>query len=180
MKKFLNNPWTIGLGTTFFGFLLTIIWDRIKGIEILSTVKAIISFVYNGILAILNFEIKLWWLLIGIAVLILGLYIALKIAEAKSDNQPAFLSYTKDKIQGWLWEWDWIKNYYGQYEVKNLHPICENCGTPLVSGSRHGGGLECLRCKKYIIGDSFDIDHVQLLIYDNARRNMFPREDKHL
>lgn len=109
MKKFLYNPWTIGIGTTLLAFFLPIVWDLIKGLEILTTTKEILSFLLNIVLAFLNFEIKAWWLLIAVAVLALALYIAAKIADVKAENQPAFLRYTKDTIQGWCWEWNWQK-----------------------------------------------------------------------
>lgn len=175
MKKFLYNPWTIGIGTTLLAFFLPIVLDLIKGLQILTTTKEILSFLFNIILTFFNFEIKVWWLLIAVAVLALALYIAVKIADVKADSQPAFFRYTKDTIQGWCWEWNWQKNSFGEYDVYNLHPICTHCGTPLIQSDPFYGRIKCLRCNRDYPNSLPNLDHIKMIILDTARRNLFTK-----
>lgn len=53
MKKWAKNPWVLGIGTTVIGGVL---------------------------LSFLNFEIKVWWLLIAIAIIVVGLFVVAKIS----------------------------------------------------------------------------------------------------
>lgn len=80
----------------------------------------------------MNYELKLWWILLTIVILTFVLWIVIKIKEF-GESGPEFLKYTKDTIQGWNWEWTWRKNYDGKYVVDDLHPVCESCGTPLAA-----------------------------------------------
>ena len=83
VKKFFLNPWTVGIGVAIFSFLLTIIGDVAKGEKILSTFIAIIDWLYNAILVFLIFDLKVWWVLLGIILLFLLLWIYSKIVDAK-------------------------------------------------------------------------------------------------
>jgi hypothetical protein len=77
-KNFLKSPWTISIGTATFSLFLTMLYDSIKQKPILSTLGAIFNWIWNAIISILTFNIKVWWLLLGIAILILILYIVAK------------------------------------------------------------------------------------------------------
>ena len=81
MKKFLKSPWTISVVSTLLGSVLTIIYDVFKGKKILSTLLNILRGIWNFIISVLNFELKLWWVLLGIALLILVLWIVFKVKE---------------------------------------------------------------------------------------------------
>lgn len=41
MKKFLKSQWTIRIGTTLFGFILTVVYDVVKQKDIFSTILAL-------------------------------------------------------------------------------------------------------------------------------------------
>lgn len=171
MKKFLKNPWTIGVGTTLLGFVLTVLYDIFKGKKILSTIIIIIRTIVNGICTFLTLKIKVFWIIIGLAIVILALWIYSKYLDSKDRVlQPKFLKYTEDSICGLLWAWTWEKNIYGLYEIENLHPICSKCKTPLVSEHDYYGGLKCLRC-----GERYNVDvqpeiNIKMLISDNVKK----------
>ena len=128
MKKFFKNPWILGIGTTVIGGIaLSFILDWIKGVDWLSTLKAVVNFIVNVIVTFLNFELKVWWILIAVALIILVLFFIAKYYDAKSQNEkPSFLSYTKDSVLGYTWEWEYSKGYDGKYSIKNLHLVLES------------------------------------------------------
>ena len=175
IKKFFLNPWTVGIGVAVFSSFLTIVVDFVRGEKILSTFITIIHWVWNTILSFLSFELKVWWVLIGIVIIALGLFIYSGFLDQKS-SPPLFTNYKQDTILGLKWKWEWIKNYSGKYEISNLHPICEHCDTPLTGDTSYYGGLICLRCgfRKTSIPD---IDNVKMLIADNVRRRYFEQEE---
>lgn len=81
MKKWAKNPWVLGIGTTVIGgVLLSLLLDWIQGIDWLSTFKNVMRFIFNGVVFFLNFEIKVWWLLIAIAIIVVGLFVVAKIS----------------------------------------------------------------------------------------------------
>lgn len=119
MKKWAKNPWVLGIGTTVIGgVLLSLLLDWIQGIDWLSTFKNVMRFIFNGVVSFLNFEIKVWWLLIAIAIIVVGLFVVAKISGSQSNNiPPTFLQYTKDYMLGYSWEWTYSKMYDGKYTL---------------------------------------------------------------
>lgn len=92
MKKFAKNPWVLGIGTTIIGgVLLSFLLDWIKGINWLSTLKSFFEVIVNALMAFLNFELKVWWVLVAIVFVIVAFFVIAKIYDAKSKNDtPAF------------------------------------------------------------------------------------------
>jgi len=173
MKKITRNPWVLGIGTTVIGgVLLSLLNDWIKKVDWLSTLKAVISFITNAVIAFLNFEIKVWWLLVAIAILFAVLAIYVKILDAKAKSSPVpFLSYTKDSVLGYTWEWDYSKTYDGKYTISNLHPICSKCGMKLKQGGTFGFEMICLRCNTSQNWEDNLLYDAQMLIEDNIKKN---------
>ena len=178
MKKFLKSSWAIGIGTTVIGgVLLSIVLDLIQNVSILSTLKSVFVFIWNCIISFLTFEIKVWWLLIAIAVIFFVLWIISKCYDAKADDdKSSFLRYTQDDISGYSWEWTWEKNWEGKYKVEHLHPICTQCKTPLVSTGNYYGHLKCPRCNALLNYNSSIETEVLVLIYDNAKKGNFNKQ----
>lgn len=102
MKKWAKNPWVLGIGTTVIGgVLLSLLLDWIQGIDWLSTFKNIMRFIFNGVVSFLNFEIKVWWLLIAIAIIVVGLFAVAKISGSQSNiYSPHF--YNTPRITCWV------------------------------------------------------------------------------
>lgn len=181
MKNFFKNPWTISLGSVIVGFLLTVMYDILKGNNILSTVDGIISSIIKFCHLVLNFQLKVWWVLAGLTVIIGILVIIAKINESRlsqeEEAKPPFIKYTKEQIKGWCWEWRWFKNLYGEYDIDNLHPVCSSCGTPLVRSYNFKYNLECMRCNRKYGEDLPDLNNIKIYILDSAKRGIY-RKDK--
>lgn len=173
MKKLFKNPWTLGIGTTVVGgVLLSFILDWIKGVDWLSTLKSGVKFIGNALIAFLNFELKVWWVLTAIALIILALIFLAKYYDAKAKNEkPPFFSYTKDSVLGYTWEWEYSKGYDGKYSISNLHPVCSKCGMNLKQGGVYGMQMECLRCNKTFSWKDSLRDDARMLIDDNIKKN---------
>lgn len=178
MKKFFKNPWTLGIGTTVIGGIaLSFILDWIKGVDWLSTLKTVVNVIINAIVSFLNFELKVWWILIAVALIVLALVFIAKYYDEKSKNEkPSFLSYTKDSVLGYTWEWEYSKGYDGKYSIKNLHPVCPECGMILKQEGPYGYRLECLRCNKTFSFQSSSRTDAQMLIEDNIKKNYFKNQ----
>lgn len=176
-KKFLMNPWTITLGSGLIILLVTVVIDLVTAEKVFSTLATIIFSVWCGILALLNFELKVWWVLAGIAVLIFARFLCSKYLDSKqtTHKDPEFISYTKDYILGYHWKWIWKKDLYDKLYIENLHPVCNECETPLTLSYGYGE-LKCLRCGKVYHNAQPDENDVKMLIHDNVRRKYYPNE----
>lgn len=173
MKKFLKNPWFFTIGTTVIGgVLLTLVNDWIKKVDWLSTLKAVVNFIVNAVVAFLNFELKVWWVLVAVAILVAFLIIYVIILDTKPTSNPTpFLSYRKDSVLGYTWEWDYKQTYDGKYTICNLHPICSKCGMRLKQGGPYGLDMECLRCRTTQKWEDDYLIDAQMLIEDNIKKN---------
>ena len=173
MKKFMKNPWVLAVGSTVIGgVLLSFVLDWIKGVDWLSTLKTIVNFIVNAIVTFLNLKLKVWWVLVAVALLFVALIIYSKILDAKEkNNQVPFLAYTKDSLLGYTWEWEYIKNYDGKYTITNLHPVCSKCGMVLKQDGLYGFHMQCLRCNTILQWKESLRDDAQMLIEDNIKRN---------
>lgn len=171
------NPWVVTIGG---GLILTWVIDFIRSEKIFSTFVVIISWVWKKIVVFLNLEIKMWWLLIATMIIVVGLYVVMRILDAKQQesNEADFLKYTTDSILDFKWRWQWSKDTLdNKYDVSDLHPICPKCGTPLVES--HGGyseKYECLRCKYTSNKRLPDFNHVKMMIRDNVERKYFNKD----
>lgn len=181
MKKVLKNPWTIGIGTTLLGFLLTVLYDVIKGENVFSTIWGVLTGIGRAVLYFLNIDLKVWWVITGLIAVVIILCFFVKYQESKSKHDertdPPFFQYTNDRIQGWNWEWTWKKNMFDEYEIDNLHPVCEKCGTPLVRSENYLH-LECMRCNKQYSRDLPRFERIKIYILDSAQRGLYPKGDK--
>ena len=175
IKKFFLNPWTVGIGVAIFGFFLTIVGDVVTGEKIFSTFVTGVRWAWKVILSFLTFDLKVWWVLLGIVVIFFGLWIYSKILDANhsTPQEPPFLSYTQDDILGYRFEWEWKKDYFGKYGAENIRPICPKCGTPLVREYRGMSWFRCLRCDKQYQKTYPNESHVKMMVHDNVRLKFF-------
>ena len=176
MKQFIKSAWGVSIGTTLLGFILTVLYDLVKNKPILSTVWNIIKAIWRFIITVLNLELKLWWILLGIIVLILILLIIVKIGDMKNAevSNVSFLNYKNDTIQGWNWSWRWEMQYDGKYHIVDLRPLCPKCKTPMRSGLYDY--LECPRCRHATQQYMPNICDIATVIIDNIDRGLFSKE----
>ena len=172
MKNILKSPWTIGITTTLLGFFLAVVYDFIKKKQFLSTVKTILLALRNGLVAFLNFELKVWWILLGIAGLLLLLIIVADIKGKGKDSESDFMGYTEDYFGNWKWSWKWKYNTYKTaWCPSDFEAHCPECDTPMFH-DRDEYFFQCPRCGFESSGmddhkKSYEVD---ALIVDNINR----------
>ena len=180
LKKFFMNSWTVTIGGgLILSVIISVINDFVKKDQVFSTINTILSAICKVLLGILNYKIKVWWLLVGIIILILIIFIFVKYLDHnhRISIEPEFLEYTQDIILGYKWKWNWQKDIYGKYCIEGLCPICSQCGTPLIEELRgYGIHYKCLRCNREYYENMPNFDHVKIMITDNVRRKYFPGE----
>ena len=171
MKKFLKSPWTISIGSTLLGFLLTVLYDFAKGKHVFSTIKAVFTTLYDWIVLSLNFQIRVWWILLALAVLVVIRCIILHNKQEQSDERPAFLDYTSDRFSKWKWSWEWnFSSLEQKWQVSNLHPHCPKCDTPMLS-DKYESYFQCPRCKYDSGYENIEKSYeVEAVIIDNLDR----------
>lgn len=174
MKKFFKTPWGISIGTAIFSFLLFLGYDLLKSQPALSTLGSILQAVGTAILAFFNFQLRVWWIIIGIIVLIIAIYIWYKVSDAKEPNRPDFCNYNNDTFQHWRWSWSWSWNDYKKaWTVNELRAHCPQCNTPMIdhSSATFGAQFSCPRCNFHAHDDNCDIPFkVERVILDNLDR----------
>ena len=175
-SKWLKTPQGISLSAVFIGFILTVIWDSIKDKPVFTTIFFILKSVWNFIAFLLNFQLRVWWILIGIAIIVFVFHLIVKFSSEK-EALPDFLDYTSDKISGWNWSWLWERQYDRKYDIENLHLECPNCETPLIETYRGFGGVACPRCNYSTTKELPDFNTIELLIKDNVRKKHYPQKN---
>ena len=172
MKKFMSNPWVIGIGSTAIGGL--VVW-WLTNAECLNTINALICFATNTGLAFLNFELKVWWVLVAIVLVAVLFFIMAKYSGVQAEREfPTFLHYTKGSAVGYMWEWSYEKTIDGKYAISGLHPVCPECGMRLKQDGVYGQEMRCLRCNKTLRWKDSLLTDARMLIEDNIRRNYQP------
>jgi hypothetical protein len=151
IKNFLSTPWGISIGTTVFGVLFTLFVDYIRSKPGLSTLKMIVSSVCTFFVSILNYKLKLWWVIIAIVVTLITFYLILRISEGKVDS-PTYTKYKSDTFKVWKWSWEWKQSSYDKrWQVSNLTAYCPKCGHSLLQSYDllYGYSFQCPMCNFY-------------------------------
>lgn len=171
MKKFLKSPWTIGISTTLLGFILTVGYDLIKGKQVFTTIGKFFSVLWGWIIAFLTFDLQVWLVLVGIAVIFCALYVVVKISDNKEQVKPNFTNYTQDHFRLWKWSWSWEwSSYYKKWRVANLQAHCPKCDTPMSHDS-YEDIFQCPRCSFRAEYDNHEKSYeVEAVIIDNLNR----------
>lgn len=173
MKKVLKSPYTI---TILGGLIVLIVWslisDYMSGDKLLTMFSTILTSVYGAIISFLTFDIKVWWLLLGIACAII---IALIIASSKPQVQtkPKFRNYTHDHFRTWKWSWNWqFSDYKSGWHVANLRAHCPQCDTPMFH-DQNEDVFQCPRCQFQSGYKNHEKSHeVEAIIIDNLDRKI--------
>lgn len=147
VKKIWKSPWTIAIVSAFLAPIATIIIDAIMKKPFLSTLWSVIRTLWSWIITFLTFDLKVWWVLLGICVIIGIFFVIAKISDAKQeDKEPEFLSYKNDTFCSWKWSWEWqLFNRDKKWHVVNLKAHCPKCDTPMFHDS-YETSFQCPRC----------------------------------
>ncbi len=173
LKTILGNPYTITITGVILSFLLTLLYDFFTKNPFLSTLNNSFSWALDKILQFLNYNVKMWWLIVVIASIIVIKSIAIKINENKV-VKPNFLSYREGTLKKWKWTWDYQKNF-NKWEVTNLVPYCPNCDTKMlkVGTGYFFSGYKCPRCEIHF--SEYDSEE-EILIRSLIEDNIIKRE----
>lgn len=168
------------IGTLIMAWLGNYFYDSTKGdvksIPILKYVIIFFNWLYDTVVAILNFPIKVWWLIVGSLVMFV-IYRAFK--AANKVQTPDFINYKKDVFKRWIWRWDWKPTNTG-WKITNLTPYCPKDDVQLINNS---GPFEarfyCPKCStefgEYRDPIEFPVD-AEVLIGDKIKKGNYPRE----
>jgi len=171
-KRFINNPWTINIGSGLFILVATLLTDATKSKPIFTTINQIFNFVIGIIKTILFFKIAVIWIITAIILLFIILFIIKK--DATDVTLPEFTKYKSEVFKKWRWSWEWKYNERKQeWYIAYLTPHCPNCDTPLMdnSSSYYERGMDCPRCSYKSLSINYeDSESTKVLITDNANK----------
>ena len=135
MKNWIKSPWGISISTTIFSFLLTMGYDYSKEKPILTTIWKVIVWIWDLILTILNFNLKVWWIIVAIGLFILILFLIDKFKKEET-FKPDFDSYREGKFKRWKWTWGWNWNQLkNAWSISDMKAHCPHCDTPMINNS---------------------------------------------
>ncbi len=131
------------------------------------------EYLYILILKFLNFEIRVWWIIVFLIGAIGILYLIDKF-QVKEPDSPNNLIYKKDNFKGWLWTWQWEWNaYQNSWNVSNLKAHCPKCETLLIDTKYFTNEIsfDCPRCSFNHKERDIELpSKIEMLILDNIRR----------
>lgn len=171
-KNWIKSPWSISVGTAIFSLLLTMFYDYSKEKPILTTIWLMFKWTIDSVWSILNYDLKFYWIIIAIALLILALFI-IESFKKEEIYKPDFYNYREDKIKKWKWSWSWTLNdLSGNWTISNMKAHCPKCDTPLIN---HSNSFElnfsCPRCNFIAEDEQCDEQYkIERIIIDNIER----------
>ncbi|MBQ7784824.1 MAG: hypothetical protein IJ381_01560 [Clostridia bacterium] len=175
MKKFLNNPWVVTVGSSVIFAGLTAVYDYAQKRKVFTTLWWLLSSAFKWVIKILNVELRFWWVLVFAAVIALGVYLISHSKGPELPKIPEFIEYTEEMYGGWKWEWDWEKNYEGKWDAVNLRAHCPKCDTPMRHNARETE-FRCPRCGKHtFLNQRMISKDVRVVILDNVNRKYFKK-----
>jgi len=200
IKKILNkpNPWLVGIGSPVIVSAVSYSVAKVAGWDIDNLLKQIYESTLNFLAGVFHFNIQLWVIALIVIGIILLRILILKIHKNSSinnstqeDDLPDFINYTSGVFAGQLkWTWGYSKSSVnGQYDIVDLSPLCERCGTTLtIKHFMSSLDASCPRCKAAFFMRTFYNDHDQFyldapndvvaVIIDNIKRNKYKSENQ--
>lgn len=171
-KKFLKNPWLIGIGTYIIAdFLIRLFFD-------FKLLENIILFVINlikwiGKFLVLKFSIAVWIFILSIlAIPIIIILVTLLTPMKKTKGPTPYDEYTKDIFDGIVWRWIWkYSKYENKYNIEKLAVFCPECDCQLNKTSY--GALMCPNCEFTKSHLSKSINDIEILIFHHIRKKHF-------
>ena len=148
----------------------SLIYDLIKEKTLFTTLVSIFKWIFSFLMKILTLKISLWIILVIIAVSFLIILI-FTIIKSKSVNEPDFLKYTMDTINGHKWIWSWEKDVNGKWRIANLRVKCPKCGSSMIKYIDFDEYIfECPLCKFNTKNIKFDKTHeIESIIIDRVK-----------
>gem|GEM_PF-5273298 len=175
-SKWYKSNWTIGIvSSALIPAILTITIDYFKTKPFLTTFGEWWNWSWSLLIFILNFEIKVWWLL----VLTTFCFFVIKLIIIRRANKESkYPPYNEGLYNNILWKWRYY-DHYGELRIAGLEPHCPKCRTQLNVDSSFArvAKLNCIRCKDnifYFIKFD-DTENIEKLILGNIENNFYPK-----
>ena len=173
-----KSPWTVAIATVIMTPIVSFIFDIVKDKPIFSTIWGWIVWLWNLIISFLNLNIKVWWLIIGIGVIIFILWIISNINNEPKKSLPDFLEYKRGTLKKWTWGWEWeFDHYKKKWHVSDMHACCPQCNTRLMEGFTHNPD-KCPRCDFYASYYFENKKEIEYLILDNIDKGNYPKKQQ--
>jgi Ca2+/Na+ antiporter len=175
----IKSPWTIGITTVVLGFILSMVHDYFKEIQFLTSLLSILRWAVNLIWTILDFDLKVWWVIGGLLLFILIIYFILKF-EKEEIPKPEFYNYREDKFKLWRWSWEWYwSNTTKEWIILNLKAHCPKCDTKMQNHTvQNFLWFECPRCDLEATETYCDNqEKIERIILDNIDRKLYDKKN---
>jgi len=149
VKKTFRSAWFIGITATAIGSVLA---ESFSNFKILTSILKLFINIKNLIFKFfsISISIPLWIFILLLIPAIIFVIIIIGLLISKKKSSPYYSSYTRDKVEGVVWKWDWeYKKLKRKYDIEDLFPFCPKCDCQLKSMSF--GGYKCPNCyfRKY-------------------------------
>src|SRR5690606_25326065 len=117
--------------------------DNVKSMPVLKYLVIFFNWLYDTAIDILNFPIKVWWLLF----ICMVLYVTYKVFKSVRQKQiPDYINYNKDVFKNWIWRWEW-KLKSGDWTITNLTAYCPKDDVQLIdNGDFFRNRCYCPKC----------------------------------
>ena len=125
----------------------------------------------------MDFELKVWWLILIVFTILITNTIIKKISISKPPILPEKIkSYVSDSFTNWNWKWNWNwDSKKNKWTIIDLWPYCKNCDIKLLNkSSMFESAMQCPKCKTRFESmhmKTDDYDSVKAVIYDNVEKN---------
>lgn len=129
MTKFFK--WFIGFGgAMMMAWLGNFFYDSTKNIPVLNLFTSFFNWLYDGGIAVLNYQIKTWVILVAL----IGFWLIYRWLKfvTKELPPPDYTNYRKDVFKNWIWRWDW-KLTPNAWTPINLTPYCSKDDVQLIA-----------------------------------------------
>ena len=171
IKKFVKNPWVIGIGATISGSLIIQLVGWITGTELLKLpliwfidiLKDIHNFLNDDY--ILSLYMLIFIFIFGFVTCGIIFLLLIRIKILKHETLPEWLKYKEDKFKRVLYKWEFEKDYDGNYIVTNIRPYCPKCKCLIVANY-------CPKCDEDFFHKLISITEVMALIYHKIDTEM--------
>ena len=147
------------IGSIVLALIASFIYDAIKHLPLLSSLKAFSSWFWSDVLKL---KLELWVIVISIFVV----YLIYMLINANR---------RKDEFDGFYWTWDYKYNSLDRVlNVVNIIPFCPDCKTRMhyKYSLLDTWEAKCPRCEKYICRMK-DQKDIEAIIIDNIQRENF-------
>jgi len=176
-KGLLHNRWFIGIFTTAIGSIIAYVAIFTKVGKVILNILIYIKDLIVNFFSI-SISIPLWIFILLLIPAIIFVIIIIGLLIDKKKSSPYFLSYTRDKVNGIVWEWNWeYKKLSRKYDIEDLFPFCPKCNCQLTRSDLLAD-LLCPNCNFRKISYPKSEIEVKMIIKQRINRMLSKNQNK--